>query len=233
MGILDDESDLRETSVWHETRGHGHGVVDTSPALIQEVGQQEDGDMSNTDGTELSLPFCGPSPQGSGRHVGGNTFNAEGAELTILSHPPARLLGTVDTPPAPNQEADRQEDGDSFNTGGAKISIPSHSPTHLCGVDIPTVPNQEADLQVDSNTFNSSVGGAESFFSSRSFSRAQRSYLLNEKLTYILSIVVVFIAIVIQYVFNSQKGRGDAGFIREGWARHGSEGWQYLHGDSS
>lgn len=86
----------------------------------------------------------------------------------------------------------------------------THVPVHCDGchgaqaVDTSSAPNREVDQQVNVN-------------------------ISDQKFTYIISMVVGFIAIVIQYVLDSDKKHGNTGFVRPGWAHHRSEGLQYLH----
>jgi hypothetical protein len=63
--------------------------------------------------------------------------------------------------------------------------------------------------------------------------RHSRKYLhLHHKFIFITSIFIGFIAIVIQYVLESESGKplSNTGFMRPGWARHRSDGWQHQHG---
>ncbi len=48
----------------------------------------------------------------------------------------------------------------------------------------------------------------------------------NQKLIFLLSTVVAFIAIVIQYELGPEMLHRSAGRIRPGWARHRNEGWK-------
>ncbi|KAH8996086.1 hypothetical protein EDB86DRAFT_2829228 [Lactarius hatsudake] len=81
----------------------------------------------------------------------------------------------------------------------------THVPVHCDGchgaqaVDTLSVPNREVDQQVNVN-------------------------ISDQKFTYIILIVVGFIAIVIQYVLDSEKKHGNTGCVRPGWAHHHSEG---------
>ena len=213
---------------------HHRSAVDTPSALNHEADRQVDsGDTSKVDGTEISLPFRPPSAHRADRQVDGDTSKGDGTELPIPSCSPVPRRSVVDSPSTLNQEAGQQVDGDTSNTNGAELSIPSRPPVHRRRTVHTSALSQEADRQVGGKASNANAGRAESSLPSRSFLPAQRSYLLNERLTYVLSVVVVIIAIVVQYALYLEKGRGDAGFIRPGWARHRSEGWQFLHGDGS
>ncbi|KAF8259298.1 hypothetical protein EI94DRAFT_1707227, partial [Lactarius quietus] len=199
-----------------ETHGHGHGAVDALSVLNQETERQLDYDTSNTDGTKLSRSS---SAQDADQQVDSNPSNVDGAKPFISSRSPIHCHCSADISSTPNQKAKRQVDGNAYNANDIELS---RTPT-----------SQEVDRQVDDNTYNANTDGANSSLHLHSFSPAQRSYILNEKLIYVLSIIVMFITISIQFTLNSEKVGGDAGFRRPAWARHHGEGWQYLHGDSS
>jgi hypothetical protein len=85
---------------------------------------------------------------------------------------------------------------------------------------------QEADQQLELLD-----GGAE--LAQGYAQRHSRKYLhLHQKFIFITSIFIGFIAIVIQYVLESESGKphSNTGFMRPGWARHRSDGWQHQHG---
>lgn len=85
---------------------------------------------------------------------------------------------------------------------------------------------QEADQQLELLD-----GGAE--LAQGYAQRHSRKYLhLHQKFIFITSIFIGFIAIVIQYVLESESGKphSNTGFMRPGWAHHRSDGWQHQHG---
>ncbi|KAI9440804.1 hypothetical protein H4582DRAFT_2074604 [Lactarius indigo] len=191
-------------------------ATDTPSAPNKEVGQQVDDDIPSSDDAEIPLqvPSRNSSPpnQEANRQVNSDISGAGDTKISLPSC----------TSPALNQEVDKQVNSGMSGAGRAEFLLPSHTPSMSI---------QEVGQQVNGNVPN--ADGTKYPLASRSFLRPDISgKCLHHKLIYILSVVIGFVAIAIQYALDSEKQRGNTGLMWPGWAHHQNKGLQYLHVDS-
>ncbi|KAH9019107.1 hypothetical protein EDB85DRAFT_2154009 [Lactarius pseudohatsudake] len=225
----------------------GHGAADISPILDQGTDQQSDGDTPNAGVSKTELEH--DMSHSKSCHLDTDAVDQDPNDVPVGGH------GAADISPALNQGENQQSDCDISNVDVAQtepeIEI-SHS--MLCHPNIDAVGKHSTDVPVGgygaTDTSSALKQGEDQQFDgdisdadvaklvppSSSFPLARRPNIsgeysgLHPRLIIISSIFVGCVAVVIQYVLESKKRRSNTGFIRPGWARHRSDGWQYHEG---
>ncbi|KAH8977231.1 hypothetical protein EDB86DRAFT_1273778 [Lactarius hatsudake] len=117
-----------------------------------------------------------------------------------------------------------QHHTESLQLDGAVASHPSGIASVLDVNDAKAAQHEAAHQHSDAD--GAQVAPPLDISSSSPLDTSERYTRSNRKLIFILSTVVAFVAVAIQYELGQEMSRRSTGLIRPGWARHRKEGWK-------